>query len=261
MTKKLLAATAISGLCLAAPQAMALDLLGSPIPSLSKGGWAIEAEYAAGEAEIERLLSPTWTNSGTTSSTKHKFDDITKMGVKVSYGIAENVEAFARIGQAEADTQQFRNNGLPAFSMNGDGDTYWGAGLKVFLCTFEGVKIGLTGQWSTVEYNATGENDWWGAPGTLFNTLDELQVAVGGETALSDGINVFGGAVFQQVTGDSYFQEDGGDSSNRQPLEEDSTIGFYVGGSWRVMQNVTISGEYQAVGDDNLMGASLRWAM
>lgn len=256
--KNLLATTALgAGIVFSATSAMALDPLGAPVSGLKKGQWDLGVEHSQGEQEIRRLLPPQWTGSPGPDSTKHKFDDIRRTAVKISYGISDNIEIFGRVGKAEADTTQYRNNGQPAFTMNGDDDTFWGFGAKAFLCTFEGVKIGLTGQWSTTDYDASGYNSWWGDDGTLHNSIDELQVALGGQTEVSDGITVYAGGVFQQVTGDSFFEEVGGTSgSNRQPLEEDDELGFYVGGSVRVMDNARVGAEYQGVGDDHIWGLS-----
>jgi hypothetical protein len=160
--------------------------VGNPTASVAKGSFLVGAEIDFWERDME--------NGGT-------FDvDGTKILVKGTGGISDNIDVFAKIGMAEVEDSGF--------------DPAIGVGVKVNVYERGKVKAGVVAQ---VLY-------WSGEDSGRDIDITEFDLAFGGSYDVTKEFDCYGGLMLAIVDGDV----DGDD------FDEDDPIGIFLGGEFDI---------------------------
>ena len=242
MKKKKLALVAVillAGLCCS--EAFALSPMGAPTAGLSKGQFAIGADYSDSELSIDFDLS----SGAGADFTKDNFRIDTIAG-KLGYGITDSWEASLNIGAADAVSSQNMER------HSADGMSY-GIGTKVTL--HENEKLGLGGlfqaRWAELDGDASGP----GWSGDLEIDIMQLQLAVGPTYELMDSLSIYGGPFWYYLDGEKRYEEPG--SSEKYDMSNTSDFGIYIGALVNLCENADLNIEYQLTDDDDVFGLGI----
>lgn len=255
----------IAGLC--DSTALALDPMGPPAAGLSKGQFSAGVDYAHSEMDLKLNEGSYTTLAGgklTLVSFKSKFR-MNKVYANIGYGITDTLEAFLRLGAADAS---FKNNNEATF--NGDSDFAIGFGVKTTFYEKPKLKLGglFQATWSSTDASATVNtalyetSHMWSREAHV--DLMEIQFAVGPTYELTDKVSIYGGPFFHIVDGSvkgKWYSGGAYAGNERYDIDETSTFGGYIGTQVDLAQNVAFSIEYQHTAAANALGMSLIWRL
>jgi len=246
MEKKLLVVLVVVGLC--STVALAFDPMGPPAAGLGKGKTSLGIEYIWNKMEFERN-----TLSDSTAEKTPKLDPLHKVYGVFGYGVADNVDVFARAGAACADWD------LPAaydWEMGGSWSFVYGCGVRMTLAENPGVKWGVLAQYSWNQLR--GEGDEPGGEKTNWDmTLDEMTIAFGPTWAPSQGLSIYGGPFLHFIRG--YEELDMWGDIHRHPMSDENWFGGYIGAQLEVCQNCALNVEWIQTADDMAGAVGLVW--
>jgi len=235
--------------CVLSSQAVGLAPIGPASSDLGQGQFAIGFDYANGDFELSfENLTFTYSGLGTVRlpgkiPTEADLDGY--LG-KLSYGITNRCLVFARIGQAEIDSEK---------------DFTWGLGTKITVKESESLDLGLTAQINFLTYEEIlYDSDFEYAEGKVDFYI--AQVAIG-PVYKRDGFRLYGGPFVVWANGD-------GDITGRFILEgtpvdvkasfdveKDIEAGGYIGVSFELVENLDVLAEYQIAKDWDMLGMGL----
>jgi hypothetical protein len=202
--------------------AWALRPMGPPMAGLEQSQMSVGFDFSWSEMNLEV--------EGDT------VDDVESIAylAKLGYGIADNWEAFIRLGIAGIDIDD------PDFS--GDDQFAYGFGTKVTFA--EGDPLTWGGLFQ-MDWTKSEDED---AEIDAF----EIQIAVG-PTYQMEGMSIFGGPFLHFVDGE--VDEPGG----THDVKQESEFGGYVGAQFDIAENASCHIEYQITGDASGIGAGIVW--
>ncbi|MCX5637445.1 MAG: hypothetical protein NTX52_07105 [Planctomycetota bacterium] len=260
--------------CLCASAALAFDPMGPPTAGLKKGEFRVGFDYAYSEMDLKfNGGKVTATGAGGTISAKVpsltiKDFEMNKAYANIGYGIADNWEAFIRLGGADAD---FKVDG---FKYNGDFGFAYGFGTKATFFEQPDLKWGGLFQmnWAQSDFDKLSgsgtitEPD--GTPHTYSGTetseidLYEIQIAAGPTWTPTQGVSIYGGPFLHFVSGEFDYKDTGtidgaaGTFDGSWDVHERSCFGGYVGAQIdikpspsEVTNGCYLFGEFQFTGD------------
>jgi opacity protein-like surface antigen len=203
--------------------AWALRPMGPPVAGLEQSQMSVGFDFSWSEMNLE-------TDGGTT-------DDVESLAylANLGYGIADNWEAFIRLGIAgvEIDDQDF----------SGDNQFAYGFGTKVTIAEGDPLTWGGLFQMDWTKSEDEGiEIDAY-----------EIQIAAG-PTYQMEGMCLYGGP-FLHFVGGEVKDTPGGDID----LKEESIFGGYVGVQFGIAENASCHVEYQITGDASAVGVGIVW--
>ncbi len=160
--------------------------VGNPTATVAKGSFLVGAEIDFWERDVE--------NGGTFEV------DGTKILVKGTGGISDNIDVFAKIGMAEVEDSGF--------------DLAIGVGGKVNVYERGKIKAGVVAQ---ILY-------WSGEDSGVDIDITEFDLAFGGSYDVTKEFDCYGGLMLAIVQGDA----DGND------FDQDDPIGIFLGGEFDI---------------------------
>ena len=160
--------------------------VGNPTATVAKGSFLVGAEIDFWERDME--------NGGTFEV------DGTKILVKGTGGISDNIDVFAKIGMAEVEDSGF--------------DPAIGVGVKVNVYERGKVKAGVVAQ---ILY-------WSGEDSGVDIDITEFDLAFGGSYDVTKEFDCYGGLMLAIAQGDA----DGND------FDQDDPIGIFLGGEFDI---------------------------
>ncbi len=253
--------------------------MGLPTATLSQGQWAIGAEYAYEQSNLEafgRVREVFLDNSVFSWTQPFRLDDVTSnmfFGT-LAYGLCENWDIFARVGASDAqDSLVLVPADTEARQAQDDLDSSfglaWGMGTRATFCR--------CGPWS---FGGLAQVTWFHPGDSSFGVTDPLQPdeSWAGDVSLKywqaqmalaaayqiDTWRLWAGPFLQFVRGDMDFAAstvlgDAGISTIRwtSDLQESSQIGAQFGARWEATKEWNLSVEGQITGDSWLVGVGV----
>lgn len=202
--------------------AWALRPMGPPMAGLEQSQMSIGFDFAWSEMNLEV--------EGDT------VDDVESIAylAKLGYGIADNWEAFIRLGIAGID--------IDDEGFSGDDQFAYGFGTKVTFAESDPLTWGGLFQ---MDWTKSEDEDV---------ELDafEIQIAVG-PTYQMEGMSIFGGPFLHFVDGE------GTEPGDTFDFEQESEFGGYVGAQFDIAENASCFVEYQVTGDASGIGVGIAW--
>ncbi len=200
--------------------AWALRPMGPPMAGLEQSQMSVGFDFSWSEMNLEV--------DGDT------VDDVESIAylAKLGYGLADNWEAFIRLGIAGIDVDD------EGFS--GDDQFAYGFGTKVTLAESDPL---IWGGLFQMDWTKSEDED-------VEIDAFEIQIAVG-PTYQMEGMSIFGGPFLSFVDGEV--------SGPDEDLEQESEIGGYVGAQFDLAENASCYVEYQFTGDASGIGAGIVW--
>lgn len=202
--------------------AWALRPMGPPMAGLKQSQMSVGFDFSWSEMNLE-------VDGGTV-------DDVESVAylANLGYGIADNWEAFIRLGIAGIDVDD------EGFS--GDDQFAYGFGTKVTFAENDPLTWGGLFQ---MDWTKSEDED------VEIDTF-EIQIAVG-PTYQMEGMSLFGGPFLHFVDGEGTAPGDTFD------LEQESEIGGYVGAQFDIAENASWNIEYQFTGDASAICTGIVW--
>lgn len=252
--------------------AFALDPLGPPSSDIEQGQFKIGTDYSHSNMDLKL-------NNGIVIEYLDGFFygwdeavDLTLKNFKVNrgyanlgYGIADNFEAFFRLGGSSAefgdsiweDSEKFDSRAEPAA----------GFGVKATFFEEHNLKLGGLIQANWAGYDGKLNAKHWASSDFVEIDITEIQFAVGVTCILSYRVSVYGGPFLHFIDGelnDVYSEVDtdtGGllTSDYSWDIEQDSTFGGYLGTQMELAENCSLNIEFQHTAAANAFGASIAW--
>jgi len=245
MEKKLLVVLVLVGLCSAV--ALAMDPMGPPTAEIGKGKWSIGPMYSYSEMDIERQqVGGSWGSNNPRTETKIK---VHKAFANLGYGLADNVDAFVRLGVANLHVDGLIGGGHWKGG-EGDWNFIWGGGVKATLVEAPDVSWGFLVQFSEGDLGGDekGQGDEEGNKATYEVQLHEMQIAFGPTWKAAEGLKIYGGPFVNLIRG--RWQDEIEDYKPRKPIEEENWLGGYIGTEIDLAQNTnfTVEGQFTVDG-------------
>jgi hypothetical protein len=250
--------------------AFALDPMGPPTAGLKQGQFQVGADYSYSITDL-KLRKGSWIeyldgwfyDSGEAESFTLKDFKTNKVYASLGYGIADNWEAFLRLGGADAmfgdsiweDAEKF----------DSPTDFAIGFGVKATFYEEDNLKIGGLFQASWAAFNGKLQAAHWTAADSVKIDVTEIQIAVGPTYKLLEGVSIYGGPFFHFVNGDlddkfSEMTEEGILTSKYSwAIRESSIFGGYIGVQVDVTENTSFNIGYQHTAKADALSMSLVW--
>ena len=273
--KKPLLAAAIAVLCFCSSVTFALDPIGPPAGTLKRGQFGIGADYSFSDMDFKAKGRSTLTtynvNSGDIIGIQSQKQRLSLDGVEVhkayanlGYGITDNLEAFLRLGAADAEWRD-------------DGDTHFSFGLRTGITLYQkdALKLDALAQYSWAEsgFDSLPLTTVIGAspyPLVMSGRLNmqELQIALGPTYELTKSISLYGGGFFHftdgklnligrtsttGIPGIGYYLDSSYD------IDQVSELGAYIGAKIKTTNNISYSIEYQHTASADAIAMRLLW--
>lgn len=196
--------------------AWALRPMGPPMAGLEQGQYSVGFDFSYSKMNLEA--------DGGTAEDVESLAYLANLG----YGIADNYEAFIRLGLAGITVED------PDKDFEGDNQFAYGFGIKGTFAEDDALTWGGLFQmdWTKSE-DGDVEIDSYG-----------IQIAAG-PTYQMEGMSLYGGPFLHFVGGDVSGTPDG-----TLDLEQESIFGGYVGAQFDIAENASWNIEYQTTGDD-----------
>ena len=274
MKKPLLAVTIVV-LCFCCSVTFALDPIGPPAGILKRGQFGIGADYSFSNMDFKAKGRSTLTtynvNNGDIigiQSQKQRLSlngvDIHKTYANLGYGITDSLEAFLRLGAADAEWKD-------------DGDTHFSFGLRTGVTFYQkdALKLGALAQysWSESGFDSLPLTTVIGAsPYPLVMSgklkMQEIQIALGPTYDLTESISIYGGGFFHftdgkldlrgrtsttGIPGIGYYLDSSYD------IDQVSELGTYIGAIMNTTNNISYSIEYQHTASADAIAMRLVW--
>ena len=214
--------------------ALALDPLGPPAAGLRQGGMSVGLDYISNQMN----LSARDTDG---DRYKSKSAQVDKTFVNVGYGVADNWEAYVRLGASKFEDSE-------EIEIMGTHRPAWGLGTKATIYQDGNWKFGglLQISWNDskeVWDHGFDEVKWY-----------EYQIAAGPTYKVSDKVSIYGGPYYNYLKGDLRSQH-----GKWGTIKGEDHVGGYIGGQFAVNDNLALNAEYQLSASDSGMGLSLAW--
>jgi hypothetical protein len=178
--------------------------VGNPTATVAKGSFLVGAEIDFWDRDME--------NGGT-------FDvEGTKILVKGTGGISDNIDVFAKIGMAEVEDSGF--------------DLAIGVGGKVNVYERGKIKAGVVAQ---ILY-------WSGEDSGVDIDITEFDLAFGGSYDVTKEFDCYGGLMWSIIDGDA----DGND------FNEDDSIGIFLGGEFDITPQAKAGVELRLISETSV---------
>jgi opacity protein-like surface antigen len=233
MEKKLLVVLVVVGLCSTA--ALALDPMGPPTAGLKQGQVSAGLEYLYSDMDLR------------VEGSDLKNVRMNKGYANLGYGIADNWEAFIRLGGAEAD---FKTD---EFEYNGDIGFAYGFGTKVTLWEQSPeLKWGGLFQMSWADLSGTAKEIGGKGKEDVDLNAREMQIGVGPTWTPTKGLSIYGGPFVHFLHADW----NGGANTGTADITEANSFGGWIGAQVEVTENLPVCVEWQYTGTDNALGVS-----
>jgi len=254
MDKKLLL-LAVALAFLAGSVALALDPMGAPAASLGKGGKSVGLEWSWSDMTIERNVA-----SPSDGKKTAEIDPMNKFYANLSYGIADNVDGFVRLGMGSADSDI-----AGSWTWEGDGDYrfIWGFGVKMTLAEQPGLKWGVLAQygWGNFVGDKKGSrytDGWEYDTGSYKIQLDEIQIAAGPTWSAAENIKVYGGPFIHWVRGQYRdYQPNRWANPAYHSIQEEGWLGGYLGLSVDLAKDTSLGADYMLTDNADALAVSL----
>ena len=255
---------------LAASTAVALDPMGPPVAGLAEGQVQVGIDYSHSTMDLEladgtwvELLDGVFFDAGEAVPFMLKDFEANRAYAHVGFGATDRLEAFLRVGGAEArfgdsvwqDQEKFESST----------DFAIGGGVKATFYDDGALRVGglLQANWS--EYNGTLFAPHWLAADRVEIDIAEVQVAVGAAYTWAERFSVYGGPFLHFVSGDlddTFSAVDPGTgglltSHYQWEIDEDSVFGGYFGAQVHLSDNCSFNIEYQRTAAADAVGMSL----
>ncbi len=273
--KKPLLAVIIAVLCFRCSVSFALDPIGSPADKLKRGQFCIGADYSFSDMDFEAkgrsILTINNLTSGTLIGVQSQKQSLSLDGIEVhkayanlGYGITDNLEAFLRLGAADAEWK-------------GDNDTHFSFGFRtgVTLYQKDALKLSALAQysWAESEFDSLPLTTVVGGisyPMLMSGRLNmqELQIALGPTYELTKGISLYGGGFFHFIDGKldlkgsastTGIPKIGYDLDSSYDIDQASELGTYIGVKIDATNNISYSIEYQHTTSADAIAMRLLW--
>ena len=189
---------------------------------------------------------------------------IKKTYANIGYGITDNLEAFLRVGAAEADWRD-------------DGDTHFSLGLRTGLTFFEkdALKLSMLAQYSWAESDFDSLPLTTVVGGTSYPlimsgnlSLHEIQISMGPTYELTKGVALYGGGFFHLMDGSldlkgslttSGLPQFRYDMDSSYDIDQVSDLGVYIGTRIKTSNNISYSIEYQHTNSADAIAMRFLW--
>jgi hypothetical protein len=253
----------------------ALDPMGSAEDKLQKGQFGIGVEYSESDVDFmakgKSILATYNITAGNLLGIQSEKQHLTLDGVEIrkayaafGYGITDNLEAFMRVGMADADWRD-------------DGDTHFSLGLRTGLTLYEkdALKISALAQYSWAESDFDSLPLTTVVGGTPYPlvmsgslSLHEIQISMGPTYELTDGISLYGGGFFHLMDGSldlkgsvttSGLPQFRYDMDSSYDIDQVSELGVYIGTRIKTTNNISYSIEYQRTDSADAIAMRLLW--
>ncbi len=273
--KKPLLAIAIAVLHFCCSVSFALDPIGSPADKLKRGQFCIGADYSITDMDFEATGSSILTINNLTTGTligiQSQEQSLSLDGVEVhkayanlGYGITDNLEAFLRLGAADAEWK-------------GDSDTHFSFGFRTGLTFFQKDALQLSAfaqySWAESEFDSLPLTTMVGGvsyPMLMSGRLNmqELQIALGPTYELTKGISLYGGGFLHFMDGKldlkgsastTGIPKIGYDLDSSYDIDQASELGTYIGAKIDATKNISYSIEYQHTASADAIAMRLLW--
>jgi hypothetical protein len=210
---------------------------------------------------LEKLFG-TYHDSGSAVSLVLSDFEQTNTYVNIGYCLDNNWEIFVRLNRTKVEFgdsllkqgENYESDAKPAF----------GGGIKATLFENDNLKIGGLIQANMASYSGQLNSPTWELPHFVDTDITEIQIAIGANYILMDGIWIYGGPIMHFISGeysDTYMSEfeTGGFllSEYTWDIEQDSLYGGYLGSQMQIGENCYFNIEYQFTGGANAFGAGI----
>ncbi len=262
-------------LCFCCSTSFALDPLGSASDKLKKGQFGIGIDYSDSDMDINAkgrsnlaIYNLTIGSLVGIQSEKQRLDldgvEVQKAYASLGYGITDNLEAFLRLGAADADWRD-------------DGDTHFSFGLRTGLTLYQkdAFQLSATAQysWAESEFDSLPLTTVVGGisyPLSMSGriSMHEIQIAMGPTYKLTEGISLYGGGFFHLMdgsldlkgsattTGIPQFRYD---LDSSYDIDQVSELGVYIGTRIKTTNDISYSIEYQHTNSADAIAMRLLW--
>ena len=250
----------------------ALDPMGPPVAGVKQGQFKAGVDYSYSKMDLEltdgifvEYLDGLLSDTGEATTFILKDFKASKVYVNLGYGVADNCEAFLRVGGTEGkfgdsiwlDSEQF----------DGGSDLAVGGGVKATFFEEGGLKLGALLQGSWAQYHGKLDSPNWTGPDFVEIDLAEFQIAVGASYTWDGGVSIYGGPFFHFIDGnldDTVGASITGagellNSDYSWDINEDSVFGGYLGAQLEVAEGCFFNVEYQRTAAADAFAASLMW--
>ena len=268
-------AGAIIVLCICCSVSFALDPLGSASDKLQKGQFGIGVDYSISDMDFEAkgisnlaIYNVTIGNLIGIQSEKQCLNldgvEVQKAYVNLGYGITDNLEAFLRLGAADADWRD-------------EGDTHFSFGLRTGVTFYkkDALKLSAMAQysWAQSDFDSLPLTTVvGGAPYPLLMSgrlsMHEIQIAMGPTYELTDGISFYGGGFFHLMEGSLDLKGSATtvgipqfryDLDSSYDMDQTSELGVYIGARIKATNDISYSIEYQHTSSADAIAMRLLW--
>lgn len=268
-------AGAIIVLCFCCSAGFALDPLGSASDKLQKGQFGIGVDYSDSDIDFKAkgrsnlaVYNVTIGSLVGIQSEKQRLDldgvEVQKAYANLGYGITDNLEAFLRLGAADADWRD-------------DGDTHFSFGLRTGVTFYQKDALRLSAlaqySWAQSEFDSlplttvvSGTSYPLLMSGRL--SMHEIQIAMGPTYELTDNVSLYGGGFFHLMDGTLDLKGSATtvgipqfryDLDSSYDIDQVSELGVYIGARIKTANNISYSIEYQHTNSADAIAMRLLW--
>jgi len=274
--KKVLSFTVVLAfLLLLNSSAYCLDVMGPPVAELEFGQVRAGLDFTSSKMDLEMTnglyddyIDGIWIESGEALDVKLKDFKINRTYVNVGYGLGEGLEAFLRIGGANAkfDDSIWLND--EEFTSGAEFSA--GGGIKFTFYREGDLKLGGLFQANMSSFDGELSSINWPSSDFVEVSTAEMQFALGASGTVNENISIYGGPYLHFVSGDledniSELYVNPSDSTDyglltsefTWDIEEESILGGYLGVQMNFAENCSFNIEYQHTANAGALGMSL----
>ncbi len=272
---KLQSVCSILVLCLCCSASFALDPLGPASETLQKGHFGIGVDYSITDMDITAkgksnvaIFNVTMGSPVGTQSEQQRLSldgvEVHKAYANLGYGITDNLEAFLRMGAADAEWKD-------------DGDTHFSLGVRTGVTFYrkDALQLSALAQYSWVESRFSSLPLTTVVGGTPYPlamsggiSMHEVQIATGPTYKLTDGISLYGGGFFHWMDGSldlkgssttTGIPEFRYDVDSSYDIDQVSELGVFIGAGIKAANEISYSIEYQHTRSAEAIAMRLLW--
>jgi len=253
----------------------ALDPIGPPAGTLKRGQFGIGADYSFSDMDFKAkgrsILTTYNVMSGDIISVQSQEQRLSLDGIEVhkayanlGYGITNCMEAFLRLGAANAEWRD-------------DGDTHFSLGLRTGVTLYQKdvLKLGALAQFSWAESGFDSLPLTTVIGGTPYPsitsgrlTMQEIQITLGPTYDLTKDISIYGGAFFHFADGKLNLRSRASTTGipdigyyldSSYDIDQVSELGAYIGTKIDITNNISYNIEYQHTASAYAIAMHLVW--
>ena len=252
-----------------------MDPLGSASDKLNKGQLGIGVDYSDSDMDFRAkgrsnlaIYNVTIGSLIGVQSEKQRLNldsvEVQKIYANLGYGITDNLEAFLRLGAADAD---WRDNGDLRFSV--------GLRSGVRLYQKDALQLSAMAQysWARSEFDSLPLTTVvGGTPYPLIMSgrlsMHEIQIAMGPAYELTEGFSLYGGGFFHLMDGKLDLRGSATtagipqfryDLDSSYDIDQVSELGVYIGACIKTANDISYSIEYQHTDSADAIAMRLLW--